>query len=271
MKLLSDDNLAYPVLIESDNGSSGSGFFLNRNDVEMFLVSARHVLYKLSENIWVPNCKKEFYLTCYTHDPKIIEPIKWKIDIHQLLKNIFLKFHPSEDIAVIKIGNWLSTPPTASLNIAKVINFKTTEGVSIVSNPPNGMFVVVNPGSIKKFENVNIASDVFIAGYPSSIGHPTIKQIDSRYPLWRKGIVAGKNYSNRTIILDCPAYYGNSGGIAIESDKENVVIGLVSQFIPFIEILESKSHGYQNISYENSGYSVVTPIDTIYQLIDLNK
>lgn len=43
-----DNNLSYPVLILLDN-SSGSGFFLKKNDETVYLVTARHVLYNPSK------------------------------------------------------------------------------------------------------------------------------------------------------------------------------------------------------------------------------
>ena len=40
-----DDNLAYPVLLESKDGRFGGGFFYNKDDT-IYLITARHVLFK---------------------------------------------------------------------------------------------------------------------------------------------------------------------------------------------------------------------------------
>ena len=91
-------------------------------------------------------------------------------------------------------------------------------------------------------------------------------------PLLRRGIVAGKNQAAQTIIVDCPAYYGNSGGPVchVELDgmrTEFTIIGIVSQFVPFVEQWENKTHRYSNMELSNSGYSIITPIDAMFDLI----
>jgi hypothetical protein len=121
-------------------------------------------------------------------------------------------------------------------------------------------------------KDVLISNEVFILGYPNSIGMPGASQIEQDQPLLRKGIIAGVNNSNKTIILDCPVYFGNSGGLALEVEhlpnggKNFRVIGVVSQYIPFVEQLQSVQLKYTNTNVENSGYSVAVPMDTIFEL-----
>jgi len=60
------DNLAYPVLVSLDNGSSGSGFFLNTGS-RTYLVTASHVLFdETSGNLR----GKQATLLSYSKDPK---------------------------------------------------------------------------------------------------------------------------------------------------------------------------------------------------------
>jgi hypothetical protein len=46
------------------------------------------------------------------------------------------------------------------------------------------------------------------------------------------------------------------------------VIGVISQFVPFAEVWDNKTHGYQNVEISNSGYSIATPIDFVIMLIE---
>ena len=116
-----------------------------------------------------------------------------------------------------------------------------------------------------------MSNDIFIFGYPNSLGEKG--QLDRSRPLLRKGIVAGKNDLNKSIIIDCPVYQGNSGGLVVERWQESItaylasMIGVVSGFVPFIDRLESEAFGYGNTTVENSGYAVVTPIDRVLEMI----
>jgi hypothetical protein len=92
-------------------------------------------------------------------------------------------------------------------------------------------------------------------------------------PLLRKGIVAGKDGTRKHIIIDCPVYKGNSGGLAVEAEQIGLVnrkfkpIGVVVEIVPFVEQYESRQYGYVNTSIENSGYAFVEPMDRIKDLI----
>ena len=50
-----------------------------------------------------------------------------------------------------------------------------------------------------------------------------------------------------------------------------IVIGVVSEFIPFEEVWYNLKHKYTNSSIENSGYSVVVPMDVVFDLINKSK
>jgi hypothetical protein len=149
---------------------------------------------------------------------------------------------------------------------------KPAKGVSIRELAKSGVLSVVKE-SIKHFSEVLMANQVFIFGYPTSLGLKTIPQIDYLRPLLRVGIVAGTNDQTKTIILDCPAYGGNSGGPVLEVEEERSgarkfrPIGLVLQFIPAIERWKNEPHGDTNTSVYNSGYTVATPMDFVLELV----
>ena len=79
-----------------------------------------------------------------------------------------------------------------------------------------------------------------------------------------------------TIILDCPAYPGNSGGPVYEYDldynyipvkRKIAVIGIINEFVPFTQEWINKRHGNSYTEISNSGYSIVTPIDEVIKLL----
>lgn len=251
MRSLPDDNLSYPVLLETRK-SSGSGFYF-RTDQKIFLVTAKHVLYGEDNKLR----DTELKTTSYDKDLSITAPIEFFMDLTKL--NI--RENNLSDIALIEVAK-ISTENHIT---------HWLEGVKKSKTNSKSNFVVVPPRNLKKFNDVLVSNDVFILGYPSSLGGLSNTQIEPKKPLLRKGIIAGKNMANGTIILDCPVYFGNSGGMAIEvedvsSEIRYRVIGVVSQFVPFVEELKSKQLGYTNLNFENSGYSIVVPIDAILEL-----
>lgn len=254
MRDLPDDNLRYPVLVEL-GGGSGSGFYF-RTDNKVFLVTARHVLYNVADKT-IPLRDNRLKLTSYDKDLLIETPIELTVD----LSVTPVRKNDLKDIVLVEIAD-IKTGSSETTFVKGV--------TSLSSGSPQ--VVVVQSVSLKKFNEVLVSNEVFIIGYPNSLGIPDNPQIESKKPLLRKGIVAGKNSTNGTIILDCPVYFGNSGGIAIEIERVSPfeikyqVIGVISEFIPFVERLKSLQLGYTNLNFENSGYSVVVPIDTILEL-----
>jgi len=143
-----------------------------------------------------------------------------------------------------------------------------------IKNILKGRILTVPAKNTKKYSEVLIGNDVYISGFPSSLGIKKIPQIDYHRPLLRKGIVSGKFDTRKTIIIDCPTFGGNSGGPVIELEDVNTgnqnvrVIGIISQFVPFVEKWINLQHRLTNIEFENSGYSVVIPIDKVIELIE---
>jgi hypothetical protein len=258
MRYLPDDNLSYPVLIELEDGSSGSGFFLTYLDSKQFLVTALHVLYKKEGLINVLRSTKA-KLTSYDQNIALTSPIEFELDLSILP----IKKDDARDIVLVEMANMKT--------IADGYDITPINGVRKISNGL-AKIVLVGDTSLAKFEDVFISNEVFIIGYPNSLSFNNDPQIEYKRPLLRKGIVAGKNLIKETIILDCPVYFGNSGGLAIQvnelpnKQRQYRIIGVVSQYIPFVERLRSMQMGYENVNFENSGYSVVVPTDSILDL-----
>jgi hypothetical protein len=250
-RAIPDDNLAYPVRVYLQ-GSEGSGFFLV-TDSFLFFVTAKHVLYDPKTNTAYHN---NITLESYTADSS--EPLTNVIAVDLAAAAGNVKPHPTADVVVIKIGK------------VDEARFHGGAGVTLKQKPPQGVVAASASQTTKKFDEVQISNDVYVFGYPNSIGLQQIPQVDQKRPLIRKGIVAGLNRSLRTIILDCEVYPGNSGGLVLEVENNGFqrqfkVIGLVSQFVPFDN---SRFGGIAaNPTVLNSGYSVVIPIDFALELM----
>lgn len=253
MRAIPDNNLNYPALIKHPTGS-GSGFYFRKNK-KLFLVTALHVLCGSDGNLH----SEHIEVTSYDFNKQKNNDACLKIN---LLKTK-VRIKESVDVALVEIA---SVPENDDIE-----NFSTQllDGVELIRS--NTGLVAVPARGIKLLKRVLIANDVYILGYPSSLGMPGADQIELNKPLLRKGIVAGINTKNKTIILDCPVYFGNSGGVVVEVENEGNetryrIIGVISQFIPFVEKMQSQQLGYVNVNMENSGYSVAVPMDTIFDL-----
>jgi len=257
-RAIPDNNLAYPVLIILDNGSTGTGFYFS-NETNLYFVTAKHVLFDTSNTL---RANSGSFISI-SDKPKEKGNNHLKINLKFFFDNNNLRYSADYDVSVMKIGEKSSGHT----------NYKVTLFDSIKSISNVGKLIAVNETAINKYEDVLISNDVFIFGYPTSIGISNNPQIDFSRPLLRKGIVAGKNDNQKTIILDCPVYYGNSGGPVLEViDKgagrhEFRVIGVVSQFVPFAEVWYNRTHKYTNINFSNSGYSVCISMDVVLDMI----
>lgn len=254
-----DDNLAYPVLVTLKSGVQGSGFFLNLQTA-MFLVTARHVLFKEGTDDLLAS---EADLRSYAKDPNDKGKNIFQLDLLTLQQGGNIKRHETQDIAIIRIG--------VSIQGNDVRSVHTLDGVVIKETAPSGI-LAVGASTIKRFAEVLTANNVFIFGFPTSIGLKAISQIDYLRPLLRAGVVAGTNEQAQTIILDCPAYGGNSGGPVLEVEEEGLekkfrIIGVVSQFVPVAETWRNMTHGYNNTNISNSGYAIAIPMDFVLDLI----
>ncbi len=262
MRYIPENNLAYPILIKMDTGGCGSGFFLSSKE-SLYLVTAKHVFLNQKDNSFL--CNKEFTITAYSSDLSIKEPMQVLIQLDSIKETI--KKHNTHDVVIIKIGNIKYDKAT---NSSKAFFL---DGIKVTKCPDGASIVWIVDNMFKKYEDVFISNEIFILGYPVSIGQKGYEQIDINKPLLRKGIVSGKNENKRTIILDSPVYFGNSGGLVLEVSIVNgspqfLPIGIVSEYVPFVEELYSLQHKeIISINRTNSGYSIAVPIDTILDLI----
>ncbi|MFH1957725.1 MAG: trypsin-like peptidase domain-containing protein [bacterium] len=251
--------LSFPVLIKFSETSSASALYF-KTESNAYLVTAKHVLYDLqSMTLQQSEADLVSYVDVATNPKKIVR----RIFLGELEKDGRILFHPKHDLVVVRFGDVLKDSPAQIVFENRM--FKNVEGES-------PLMCVMEPNTLR-YDDVGISNEVYLFGYPRSIGLKQIPQIDYDMPLLRRGIVAGKNEATQTIVVDCPAYYGNSGGPVCQVEQEGLttkytIIGIVSQFVPFVEQWENKTHHYTNSEISNSGYSVVTPIDAMFELIE---
>lgn len=246
-----DDNLAYPVLITLRSGGTGSGFYLGSKS-ETYLVTAKHVLFNQKTGNLLDT---SFELLSYSKDVSDQTPNIFTIDTTKMAADAIVK-HPTEDIVVVKVFG--QDPADASLASPR-------PGVTVNVHAKLGI-LQVGLENVKKLSDVLVGNQVFLFGYPTSLALQDMPQIDPRRPLLRRGVVAGQNPRTRSIILDCPAYFGNSGGPVVEVDEEAflrhfTVIGVVQEYVPYAD------GGRTFAIMANSGYSVAIPMDFVLELV----
>jgi V8-like Glu-specific endopeptidase len=257
-KPIPEGKLGYPILVELPTRLPASGFFL-RDEGVLWLVTAGHVLFDTTGQLWA----KRATLTAYTGDPSDSGFSVLQIDLEQLNKRGLVLKHSTHDVAV------------AGIALDTVFNGRTAanfdKSVAVVKLDTIGLYPVERRNT-KSLNEVQVANEVVVLGYPTALGIQNLpQQFDHRRPLLRKGIVAGKNATLGTLIIDCPTYKGNSGSPVIEIERSFVVdvfkvVGVVTEFIPFDERWVNREFGLVMPFMTNSGYSVVVPMDRVFEL-----
>jgi len=257
-RAIPDDNLAYPVhaVILDGDDSSGSGFYLN-TDTEVFFVTAAHVIFDIETLTKLRG--KRLRLSSWPKDPTEQNRNIVEVDLSTVQANGDLRKHATHDVAVVRVGSG-----------AQRLTF--FPGVTLVTKAESGI-LCVDVDFTLAFADVLVANDVYLLGYPTSLGLKKIPQIDFDRPLLRKGIVAGLNAKTKGIVLDCPSYGGNSGGPVLQISGEGLgyrlrVIGVMRQFVPYTEVWENKAQKYSVGILLNSGYSVAEPMDAVWTLVN---
>jgi hypothetical protein len=109
----------------------------------------------------------------------------------------------------------------------------------------------VPTAAVKTHEQVSVGNDAILYGYPGSSGIPNNPQLDPSRPLLRRGLVAGRDPQNRSIIVD-GGDRGNDGCPVFEIDPEGWGYSLIGVVIDQLD----------------SGYSIVKPMDFVLELMN---
>jgi len=236
---LPEDNLAYPVQVLVEGGG-GTGFFVRR-DRDLFLVTARHVLFDQATGRLHA---REFTLRALSKDLKEAAVTVLHVNAAQLQESQQMRADDRRDVAVIRLGT------------LRPERIDMTPGVAPFDY-------------LTRYADVDISSQIFMFGYPS-VGVAGFSQIDTTRPLVRGGIVAGLNPVLKTIIIDAPVNHGNSGGPVVQLSRTNRlrIIGIATQFVPVPEdVVGVKPGDSTMVALGNSGYGVVASADAIIDLI----
>jgi trypsin-like peptidase len=255
MRAIPDDNLGYPVLITFASGGTGSGFYLNDGD-NLHLATARHVILNPKTGLFRDNTLE---LLSYGKDPGDTSQTKFTLDLPTLAAD-HIRSDAQRDLAVVRLGKFM---PDTSVSLSP--------GVALTRIAQSGI-VGVHKSAVRKFADVMVANAVITFGYPVSLGLKHVPQISYERPLLRRGIVAGKNEQYGTLILDCPVYPGNSGGLVLEIEEDGLetklyAIGLALQFVPAVQPWFDASGNQGGVGVVNSGYSIAAPIDAVLDLM----
>lgn len=261
-----EDIIVRPVLVILVDSSSGkgSGFYYRDSKKGIFLVSACHVFMEKDRNNNVVLRSKKAHLLSYPKDLDWSKPAKLEIDLDSLFKQNLIRFDSNNDTFAMQISKEVQLDDGER-------TMKINDGIKRLLK---GRILTIPADQARMYKDVLIGNDVYISGFPSSLGLKRMPQIDYDRPLLRKGIISGKYDNRKTIIIDCPVFGGNSGGPVIELEDLSItnqkfyVIGIISQFVPFIEEWINPQHRLKNVEFENSGYSVVVPIDKVVELIE---
>lgn len=240
---------------------SFSGIMSDNDKAELILNSSKEPIFvQAVEQLHTKSQKLELKknaasLLSYPKDRTKADSNEIELQLSTLLTNGKITYHPYHDVAAIKIGTFLQ-PETGERRV------KLEDGARLIKG--SGITGIDAATNIKPFNEILEGNDIFVFGYPTSISNSNAF-LDIKVPLLRKGIVAGKNDRLKVIILDCPVYQGNSGGLVIEvdekfSNKYFKGIGIITNFVPF------RNQGSQEVL--NSGYAVAVPIDQVSEIIN---
>jgi len=239
--------------------SEGSGFFLQASN-SVYLVTARHVLFNDKQSptnwpMWSGNAE------CTSHLDETDQTVAL-LDMIALSALGEVRYSTNHDVAMVRLED--CNPANHSIvRVCKGVRFRTAQ--RLVSPIPSTL--------AKKFDDIPVGMDMFLFGFPSSLGLAEMPQLDPSLPLMRRGIVAGKNLKRRTLVLDCPSFQGNSGGPIIGKENKSLtttsfpLLGVLIEWVPFSESWQNNRFGYRNQTLSNSGYSIAEPMDVVLDMV----
>ncbi|HXD92132.1 MAG TPA: trypsin-like peptidase domain-containing protein [Bacteroidia bacterium] len=234
-------NLSYATFLSLNHGSSaGSGFRLSYKGAT-YLITAKHVLFDEKDDL---RCET---LLITSQNSRGVE----------------------NDIRNIVIDMMHAKTYKSDENDIAAVLIETADYITVQQEGEN--IINADSESTRPLDQIGISNEVFLVGFPTSLIFQDSQYFEVNRPLLRKGIIAGVNAKNKTFIIDCSAYYGNSGGPIIELCEDGLLrlIGIVSRYIPFVtEWKNNREPSISHTEFYNSGYSVCVPIDAVFLLLD---
>ena len=276
------DLLDMPVDIElqdlGPNGAvpkgSASGFFYDDGS-SIFLITAKHVLFDLSSS---KRTSEIVVLHSYVESADYSSQRTYILNRDVLAKGGNIRASNSDDVAAIRIATLSQVTPKTDLqplpvgNGTKIIKIATDEAGVSVEGDLKTPVVAGHREQAETLDKTILGDPVYLIGYPKSL-QAAGQKIDFSKPLLRSGVLAQKNSRLNSLVVDCATYKGNSGGPVIEATQVNLstkffyVIGVVTEFVPLIDNLISTDYGFHDVTIENSGYAIVVPMNSVFDLL----
>lgn len=263
-----NDNLAYAVLLSINEGKSlGSGFRMKAHGSN-YLITAKHVLFDCHDQLY----GESLIITCQNPHRGVTLPLIMQVDLGKAK----ILTSSKTDIAAILLGQNKPIDGHDHKSSLKDLNVDLKRPTQLVGEPyvsllqqGTGVAISVDIEAVGKLSVVSIANDVYLLGYPTSLGLQQSQYYDFSKPLVRKGIVAGIDEAKSTFVIDCPSYPGNSGGPVVEhcTDDYFRVTGVVSKYIPYETKWHSNRGDVINSDISNSGYTVCVSMDAVLSLL----
>ncbi len=258
--------LAHSVLIlmspAQNVEAAGTGFYLMTTQ-RVFLVTAKHVLFgkdPASTNL----IAREGILISYGKGKDSELRATNVVALAELQNRGMIRASPKHDVAVVALGE-------RDLASSKVVRLES----GVMAKSQN---IEVSGFQIEhavRFDEIRAGTDAYIVGFPRSLGQSKLSPsaVDPDRPLFRRGIIAGKNPKNPDLIVDAAAYQGNSGGpliLKLRPDPLTEILriaGVVSKFVGFERVLTDNRDQGLVVEIVNSGYTIAVPMDPVLDLL----
>jgi hypothetical protein len=257
------DNLVPPASVALSGEGGGSGFYLCLPGA-LYLVTAKHVLFdSATERLLAPTAT----IISYPLEPKHNAPPVMTAQLDRLLPIGGVNPHPSQDIAVIRIGAF--DEPEQSEAQTRIRKCSLLEELTLAEAGTE--IVAAGRDHVKTFAEVSIDNSIVIGGYATAIGTKRISPRERVAPMLRHGVIAGANAEKKLLVVDCPAYTGNTGGPVFEITQlwpqvRFKLIGLLTQLVPFDSPMLKELTAPLQRNVTQSAYAVVTAIDYVLEL-----
>lgn len=236
------------VAIKANGSVIGSGY-LQSTDNWIYVVTAKHVV--------EPMLDATVEVLVHLDDQTC--SFNFELPRRAVEHSIFISTH---DVAALRLGKFYGNrtaifPP----------NVKPKSPCNKVPVTPMNIFV--------RSDDVEPTEQVIVAGYPSSLNHylePAMQFYDDMEPLFRRGMIAGKNQKRGVILVDTSVMPGNSGGPVFVRREEIsswqvLLLGIATDYVPAISMSKNERGIVTNVNVQNAAYTVVLPSEKIGELL----
>ena len=245
------DYISSTVNIKFEENRGASGFLYSSKSKNIYLVTAKHTLLEFEElskqyQLIETACEVTYFFRTGRNN---LGRISKQLDLDYKYIVGEVAFSEVSDVAIIELGEMVDS--LISIPYQALLDTRTDSSFQYI----------YSESDVATGENILEGHEVYVFGYPRSVGLISRLQFDQNRPLIRSGTIASLDEENNTIIIDALTFEGNSGGPVIQNYNFGVydIIGVVSEYIPY------DSDGS---FVGNSGFTVVEPISEVIKLIE---